>query len=191
MAIAAVRPAAAADVDEIVRIQATTWEAAYAELVPPAALAQLRSPGARQAWAEAVGAGRGAHVLVATEGRWTVGFCAAAPAQPPADAAPTPVDDDRPAVGAEHWAEIGALLVEPRWGRRGHGGRLLAEAARALRDAGALYGLAWVPEADAASRAFYARAGWEPDGTVRVLDTGEGTLREVRLVGSLDLKLEP
>jgi hypothetical protein len=66
---------------------------------------------------------------------------------------------------------------------------LLAAAAAALRDGGARYGLAWVPEADAVSRAFYARAGWEPDGTVRVLDTGDGTLREVRIVGSLDLKL--
>ncbi|MCO1654464.1 GNAT family N-acetyltransferase [Pseudonocardia humida] len=193
MAIAAVRPAAAADVDEIVRIQATTWETAYAELVPPAALAQLRSPEARRAWAGAIGAGGGSHVLVATEGEWTVGFCAAAPAQPPArDAAVEPPDTtEAPGIGVEHWAEIGALLVEPRWGRRGHGGRLLATAAHALHNAGALYGLAWVPEADAASRSFYQRVGWEPDGTVRVLDTGEGTLREVRLVGSLDLKLEP
>jgi len=202
MAIAAVRPATAADVEEIVRIQSSTWEAAYAELVPQAALAQLSSPGARQAWAAAVTAGGGSRVLVATEGGWTVGFCAAAPAQDPTGSADTAAaaatdataeigdPDARPEIGVEHWAEIGALLVEPRWGRRGHGGRLLATAAHALRQDGALYGLAWVPEADAASRAFYARAGWEPDGTVRVLDTGEGTLREVRLTGSLDLKLE-
>jgi hypothetical protein len=61
-------------------------------------------------------------------------------------------------------------------------------AARARR-AGARYGLAWVPEKDDASRRFYARAGWEPDGTVRGLDTGEGVLREVRYTGSLDLAL--
>ncbi|WP_214405312.1 GNAT family N-acetyltransferase [Pseudonocardia lacus] len=189
MAIAAVRPAAAADVEEIVRIQATTWEAAYAELVPPAALAQLRSPEARKAWSAAVAVGGGSHVLVATEGAWTVGFCAAAPAQVPTGASEPPADGPS-GIGPEHWAEIGALLVEPRWGRRGHGGRLLATAAHALFNAGALYGLAWVPEADAASRSFYHRVGWEPDGTVRVLDTGDGTLREVRLVGSLDLKLE-
>ena len=86
-------------------------------------------------------------------------------------------------------AEIGALLVEPRWGRRGHGGRLLAAAA-SLRGRGAVNGLAWVPEADAASRRFYARAGWEPDGAVRMLDTGDGTLREIRFAGPLDLQLE-
>ena len=185
MATAAVRPAAVDDVDEIVRIQADTWEAAYAGLVPTAAIEQLRGEAARQAWTAAVGAGDGHRVLVATEGEWTVGFCAAAPAGAPENAtAPS-----EPTLGPEAWGEISALLVEPRWGRRGHGGRLLASAAEALRAAGALYGLAWVPEADAASRGFYAHAGWAPDGTVRVLDTGEGELREVRVTGSLDLSL--
>ena len=37
------------------------------------------------------------------------------------------------------------------------------------------------------SRAFYGHAGWEADGAVRGLDTGAGTLREVRLSGPLDL----
>lgn len=192
MAIAAVRPAAAPDVDEIVRIQADTWAAAYAALVPGPAIAQLRSPAARQAWEDAVAAGDGYHVLVASEGDWTVGFCAAARTQaPPGTPAADTATADRPAVGPEHWAEIGALLVEPRWGRRGHGGRLLATVAAELRAAGARYGLAWVPEADEASRRFYARAGWEPDGAVRVLDTGDGELREIRITGSLDLPLEP
>jgi GNAT superfamily N-acetyltransferase len=184
MALAAVRPAAVDDVDEIVRIQATTWEAAYAELLPAAALEQLRSPQAHRAWSTAVTAGPDHHVLVATEGEWTVGFCAAAPAQAPEGHTPA-----QEPLGPEHWAEIGALLVEPRWGRRGHGGRLLATAAQALRAGGAVFGLAWVPEADAASRRFYERAGWEADGAVRVLDTGAGTVREVRITGSLDLKL--
>ena len=46
-----------------------------------------------------------------------------------------------------------------------------------------------MPEADSASRGFYEAAGWTADGTVRVLDTGEGELREVRVTGSLDLEL--
>lgn len=184
MAIAAVRAAAPTDVAEIVRIQADTWAAAYAALVPPAAIEQLRSSAAEQAWTAAVTAGEG-HVAVAHEGEWTVGFCAASVATTP-EGATTP---DEPTLGPEAWGEIGVLLVEPRWGRRGHGGRLLAAAAEALRTAGATYGLAWIPEADEASRRFYARAGWEPDGTVRAFDTGEGLLREVRVTGSLELKL--
>lgn len=185
MATAAVRAATASDVDEIVRIQAGTWASAYAELVPPAAIEQLASPGARSAWAAAVGAGDGHHVLVAAEGEWTVGFCAAAVAAAPEGA----VASEEPVPGPQAWGEIGVLLVEPRWGRRGHGGRLLAAAAEALRESGSLYGLAWIPEADEASRRFYARVGWEPDGTARAFDTGEGTLREIRVTGSLELKL--
>lgn len=175
MAVATVRPAAPSDVTEIARIQADTWAAAYSAFVPERAIAQLRSAEAQAAWTEAVEGGRG-HVLLADEGAHTVGFCAAA-------ALPARADDPLA------WGEIGALLVEPRWGRRGHGGRLLAAAAAALRADGAVYGLAWVPEPDEASRRFYARAGWEPDGAVRGLDTGAGEMREIRITGSLDLKL--
>ena len=113
-------------------------------------------------------------MFVASEGEWTVGFCAAAHYG----------GGDGAAI-----AEVSTLLVEPRWGRRGHGGRLLAAAVEALRGHGATVGWAWVPEADAVSRAFYGHAGWEADGAVRGLDTGAGTLREVRLSGPLDLHL--
>src|ERR671911_333098 len=162
MALATVRRAVDADVDALLRIQSDTWRAAYAELVPAEALAQLSTPAAREAWRAAGGA---------VEGGWTVGFCAAAH------------------YGGENGAaiaEVSTLLVEPRWGRRGHGGRLLAAAADALRGHGAEMGWAWVPEADAVSRAFYGHAGWEADGAVRGLDTGAGLLREVRLSGPLD-----
>src|SRR6478735_5121311 len=59
MAIAAVRPAAVPDVAEIVRIQSGTWAVAYAELVPAAAIAQLGSTAAHEAWTVAVTAGEG------------------------------------------------------------------------------------------------------------------------------------
>ena len=51
---------------------------------------------------------------------------------PSASAPPrtTAGENRRPAI-----AEVSTLLVEPRWGRRGHGGRLLAAAAAALRGA--------------------------------------------------------
>lgn len=205
MAIAAVRAAAVPDVDEIIRIQADTWATAYADLVPAAAVEQLRGVDAHRAWVGAVGVGEGRHLLVATEGDWTVGFCAAAVAGPSPDGPPPepgahvpraerpppdgpPTDGtEAPGLGPEAWGEIGVLLVEPRWGRRGHGGRLLAAAAEALRAGGARYGLAWIPERDEASRRFYAKAGWAPDGSVRGLDTGVGTLREVRVTGSLEM----
>jgi L-amino acid N-acyltransferase YncA len=175
MALASVRPAVDADVDEIVRIQAETWRLVYADVLPPAALEALTSDDARGTWHDAVAAGEPFHVLVAQEGDWTVGFCAAA---------------HYAGQGGATIAEVSTLLVEPRWGRRGHGGRLLAAAAAALRAAGSEQGRAWVPEADTASRRFYARAGWAADGAVRTLDTGEGTVREVRHTGTLELQAE-
>jgi len=173
MALAQVRSATPDDVDEIVRIQAGTWRVAYAELVPEAALQRLTGPGARQAWTEAVTAGAGHHVLVATEGEWTVGFCAAAPADP-----------EEPDVSPDQ-AQIVTLLVEPRWGRRGHGRRLLGAAFDALARDGAQSGIAWLPEQDVASRACYDRIGWDPDGMGRTLDAGDRELREIRLAGPL------
>ena len=178
MAVATVRRAVEADVDALVRIQSDTWRAAYAELVPAAALAELTGPAARAAWQKAVTAGGSYHVFVAVEGEWTVGFCAAA------FYGGENGGQDQAAI-----AEVSTLLVEPRWGRRGHGGRLLAAAAHALRRQGAETGWAWVPEVDAVSRAFYGHAGWEADGAVRGLDTGDGTVREIRLSGPLDLRL--
>jgi GNAT superfamily N-acetyltransferase len=176
MAVALVRPANSEDVDEIVRIQGITWRTAYTELVPEAALERLSGPAAHHAWTAAVTFGAGYHVLVATEGEWTVGFCAVGPARIDEPEAP------------EDLAQIVALLVEPRWGRRGHGRRLLDAAFRAAAEDGATSGMAWVPEADLASRACYDRIGWEPDGTLRTLDAGDRPLREMRLAGPLRIE---
>lgn len=181
--LASVRPATGDDVSDLVRIQLDTWRTAYAELLPPDVLAGLDPDAAAQAWRAALDSGQ---VFVAVEGDWTVGFCAAglAPEDDLVDAAGA-LPDDAPTV-----ASIAALLVEPRWGRRGHGGRLLGTVAGALREAGATRGVAWVPERDQASRSFFTRAGWALDGTARTLDAGGQPLREVRLAGGLDLTLE-
>jgi GNAT superfamily N-acetyltransferase len=175
MAIAAVRAATPDDVGEIMRIQASTWRTAYGELVPEAAVERLTGPAARQAWTEAVGAGDGYHVLVATEGEWTVGFCAAGPADP-----------EEPGLEGAH-AQIVTLLVEPRWGRRGHGRRLVGAMLEALAADRAVGGLAWLAEQDVASRAFFDRIGWDADGLVRTLDAGDRELKEIRLVGPLEV----
>ncbi|WP_226365932.1 GNAT family N-acetyltransferase [Pseudonocardia sp. ICBG162] len=174
MATATVRPATDDDVGAIMAIQDRTWRTAYAGLLPEEAFAGLTSDAARSHWSDAVHAGDGFHLFVAVEGDETVGFAAAARY-----------------AGADGMAiaEVSTLLVEPRWGRRGHGGRLLAAAAAALRESGSDSGRTWVAEADTASRNFYSRAGWAPDGAVRTLDTGSSTLREVRHAGTLDLHL--
>jgi GNAT superfamily N-acetyltransferase len=184
MALASVRPAVPDDADAIARVQRTVWTSAYADLLPPGAVEGFDEDAVARGWAAPIAAGA---VWVATEGDALVGFCAAGPASPEdlADAGGA-VPDDVAAV-----AVVAALLVEPRWGRRGHAGRLVVETAAALRAAGAARGLAWVPERDTASRRFWERAGWEPDGTVRTLDAGGRPLREIRVAGDLDLQFAP
>lgn len=181
--LASVRAATPADVQDLVRIQLDTWRIAYSNLLPPDVFAALDPAEAADAWRAALDSVR---LFVAIEGDWTVGFCAAGFAPEPdlVDADGVLPDD------ASTVALISTLLVEPRWGRRGHGGRLLATAAQALRGDGATRGVAWVPEADQASRNFYARVGWAADGTARMLDAGGQPLREIRLAGALDLTLE-
>lgn len=182
MAIAAVHPATIYDIPHVARIQRDTWRAAYADLLPAEVLDALDSEDAERAWEQTRADGT-VRVLVATEGAFTVGFCSAgiAPTDEVADADGSVPED------ADTVVLIGTLLVEPRWGRRGHGGRLIATAAHALRNEGATRGIAWIPEADTASGKFYASIGWRPDGTARTLDAAGTPLREIRVTGSLDL----
>jgi GNAT superfamily N-acetyltransferase len=185
MTDARVRPANVDDAGEIARIQLLTWQVAYSDVLPKRVLDELDTAEAAQAWARTLTDGP-ARVHLATEDGTPVGFCVSGPA---------PEDEVAAADGglpqdAERVGLIGTLLVEPRWGRRGHGGRLLATAAEALRADGASRGIAWVPEADEASVAFYTGVGWATDGTVRTLDADGQPLREVRLTGTLDLRLD-
>ncbi|QUH00935.1 GNAT family N-acetyltransferase [Saccharopolyspora erythraea] len=185
MAEADVRVAGPDDAAEIARIQLTTWRTAYADVLPEDVLAGLDPAETESQWRHALTGGP-ASVLVAIEGQWLVGFCAAGFAPTTETAA---ADGTEPPDAATV-ALVSTLLVEPRWGRRGHGGRLLGAMAQRLSAEGATRGITWVPEADQASTGFYASVGWQPDGTVRTLDAGGRPLRELRLSGSLDLRFE-
>jgi L-amino acid N-acyltransferase YncA len=170
----AVRAARASDVPEIARIQVDTWRTAYRRFLPAGVLDALTVELATPAWAAAVDSPPSAahHVLVATERDEIVGFTAVGPSEEE-DAAPGE-------------AAVAALLVEPRWGRRGHGSRLLAAAVEHLRGDAATRLVAWVPDGDRASAGFYTAAGWEQDGTVRTLEADGGTVRESRWHVSLE-----
>lgn len=173
-----VRPAQPADVPEIARIQVDTWRTAYHAILPPEVLESLTAEAAAAAWTAAVTEPPSArhHVLVALEQQWLVGFTAVAPADD--------LEEDDPDPDAT--AAIGPLLVEPRWGRRGHGSRLLAAAVDFARDDGQRRAITWLPTADSTSLDFFRSAGWEPDGYARALETGAGEVREMRLHVSLE-----
>jgi GNAT superfamily N-acetyltransferase len=125
-------------------------------------------------------------VFVAIEGQWTVGFVAAGPSPQDESAAA----DGTPVPDTDQVALVSTLLVEPRWGRRGHGARLLATAGTAMLGDGLARGISWVAEADKVSRGFWERAGWAVDGTVRTLDAGGQPLREARMTGTLRFALD-
>jgi GNAT superfamily N-acetyltransferase len=173
-----VRSAQPADVAEIARIQIETWRIAYASILPESVMASLSTQDAEQAWAIAVDTPPTPlhHVLVANEQSWVVGFAAVAPAVDIEEGDPDPATT----------AQVGPLLVEPRWGRRGHGSRLLAAAVDHARGDGMIRAISWIPTGDAASLSFFRSAGWEADGYARTLDTGAGEIREIRLHASLE-----
>ena len=177
MADVSVRPARAADAAEIGRIQVDTWRTAYAKMLPQPVLDGLRAEDAAGSWATAIDTRPSPphHLLVAMAADWTVGFTAFGPAEDLEQDDPDPAST----IG------IAPLLVEPRWGRRGPGSRLLAATVDHARGDGMTRAIAWIPEQDTASREFLISAGWAPDGLVRALDTGAGELREIRLHTSI------
>jgi GNAT superfamily N-acetyltransferase len=174
-----VRPARPNDAAAIARVQSMTWRTAYHDLLPPAVLDEWDDDAATRSWEAAVTTPpTPAHgVLVAVERETVVGFTAYGPAESSPDAPPS---DDGPVT------ELAALLVEPRWGRRGHGSRLLAAVTDLAAGTGAGRLEIWLPESDDVTAGFLDSAGWDRDGWARTLDTGGTPLREVRWHTVLD-----
>lgn len=173
MADVSVRSARPADAERVARVQLSTWRTAYADLLPPEALA-LPEEQVAAVWLNAVEQPPSPRhrVLVAMEGDELVGFAATTPAE----------DDD---VDAATTAELTALLVEPRWSRRGHGSRLVAAAVDGWRVEGTRLAVTWAWTGDPATRGLLTASGWDLDGATRGMDTGRRVERQVRLHTSL------
>ena len=180
MAIGFVRPARPGDAAEIARVQLTTWRTAYRRMFPPQVLANLDEQYLARNWAEAIEAAptERHRVLIAVEQSETstevVGFAAAGPAD---EQALAPEEPPLP----ESVAAITDLLIEPRWGRRGHGSRLLSAVVTHWRDDGFTHAVAWAYEQDKAMQKFLTSAGWEPDGVGRALDVDDMLVPQLRL----------
>lgn len=139
-------------------------------MLPARLLDRLTVADVAQSWSAAVESPPSPrhHVMVAYEGAITVGFAAIGPA-----------DDEGhdPATTGL----VSALLVEPRWGRRGHGSRLLAASADLLRADGCRVAATWLLEPDRISTGFFRSSGWALDGAVRALDMDGRLVSELRL----------
>ncbi|SCL33482.1 Acetyltransferase (GNAT) family protein [Micromonospora pallida] len=181
MALGYVRPARPEDAGEIARIQLATWRVAYRRILPRHVLDNLDEGYLARQWTAAVQEPPSpAHrVLVAVEqaeSSYLVGFTASGPADAEALAPEEPAES----LGAEV-AAVTDLLVEPRWGRRGHGSRLLAAAVDHWRTDGFTRAVAWAFDGDAATRKFLTGTGWEPDGAARALDVDDMLVPQLRL----------
>ena len=166
MADVSVRPARPEDAERVARVQLSTWRTAYADLLPAEAL-DVPEVQAAALWLGAVESPPSAQhrLLVAMERDELVGFAASGPS----------TDED-----VEGAVELMTLLVEPRWGRRGHGSRLVAASVDHWRGEGFATAVAWAWERDPATRSFLTGSGWELDGTARGLDTGARVQRQLR-----------
>ncbi|MFG2036883.1 GNAT family N-acetyltransferase [Dactylosporangium sp. NPDC048998] len=200
MTLGFVRPARLDDVVEITRIQLTTWRVAYRRLLPEHILDQLDEDWITRRWREAIAEPPSpAHrVLVAVEqidspapepdarpeSAYVVGFAASGPAD---DTALAP-DEHHTALDKafKATAAITDLLVEPRWGRRGHGSRLLAASVDLWRTDGFTTALAWTFADDRVTRRFLQSAGWAPDGASRSLDVDDLLIPQIRWHVSLE-----
>ncbi len=171
MAESTVRRATAADAETIAALQIQVWQQAFADLLPAAVV--MADPAAHATTWDAR-LRQGGPVLLAFEGPDPVGFAAVS----------AEVDDANLLAPI---GEIEVLYVVPRWGRRGHGGRLLAAAATELRRLRATGAVWWLPETDRATAAFLTSAGWSADGVRRELDTGAEPIFEIRFSGTVDL----
>lgn len=180
MALGFVRPARPEDAAEIARIQLATWRTAYRRLFPAHVLANLDEAFLTRGWQAAITeAPSGRHrVLIAVEqseaANTVVGFAASGPADEQALAPEEePLGDDI--------AAITDMLIEPRWGRRGHGSRLLAASVDLWREDAFKSAVAWAYDADQAMQKFLVSTGWEPDGATRALDVDDMLVNQLRL----------
>ncbi|MFC7527118.1 GNAT family N-acetyltransferase [Actinoplanes sp. GCM10030250] len=185
MALGFVRPARPDDAPEIARIQLSTWRTAYRRMFPAHVLANLDESYLARGWTEAITEAPSARhrVLIAVEqaenSKQVVGFAASGPAD---EQALAPEESALP----DDVAAVTDLLIEPRWGRRGHGSRLLAAAVDNWRDDGFRTAVAWVYDADTVMRKFLGSTGWEPDGAGRALDVDDLLVPQLRLHVALD-----
>lgn len=168
MADVSVRPARPVDAERVAGVQLRTWKLAYADLLPAEAL-ELPEVQVAAVWLNAIEAPPSPRhrVLVAMDGAELVGFAASQPA----------TDDESDQATT---TELATLLVEPRWGRRGHGSRLLTASVDFWRGDGVSVAVTWAFERDHVTTGFLQAAGWGPDGLGRGLDTGTGVVHQRR-----------
>lgn len=149
-----IRPAALDDASRLAEIHITSWQAAYADVLPAEFLDGLSTElGARteqwQDWLSTESPQRS--VLVVADGDDIVGFAHHGPSG----------DKD---LKATEVGELYSMYLDPQRYRQGWGSELMTAVFDELRAGGFAGASLWVMTANTAARTFYERAGWEADG---------------------------
>jgi ribosomal protein S18 acetylase RimI-like enzyme len=166
----AVRRAVEGDAAAIAAVHVRAWQAAYRGIVADAILDGLAVADRQRMWSGLLAGGDDATATTVAEvGGAVAGFCTVA--------TPSRDDDAPPST-----AEIPALYVDPHRRRRGIGAALLEAALDGLEQDGWERVTLWVFSGNDAARAFYARFGFEADGTSRPIEAmGAAADRLVRV----------
>lgn len=135
------------DIDQLSAVFLDCWRISYAPVMPAELVASMTPERARSLWADALQ--RPGQTILAAAGD--------EPPHPLVGFVGFRLEED----GAGY---VSSLYVSPRLQGGGAGRLLLTGAEEALRNSGARTAQLWVFEANAPSRAFYARQGWQPDG---------------------------
>lgn len=160
-----VRRAAPSDADELAGVHVRSWQDGYRGLLPDDYLDGLRPEDRASRYTLGDEAPTSPATIVAVGNGKISGFARTAPAR----------DDDVAGVG-----ELCALYVDPAaWGTGV--GRVLIEAARKqLAGQGFRAAVLWVLVGNDRAERFYARDGWEPDGSRRLGEVWGATVDERR-----------
>jgi len=144
-----IRPATVDDAPACAEIHCLGWEAAYADFVPAAYLAQRR-PNRLEKWQGYLASGLYEYYVPVLDGK-VAGFLSLR--QP-----------DEHENLPDHYYEVGGIYLHPSVYRQGIGRKLMAFAEEQARAKGKTAMMLWVFEDNAPSRRFYEACGYRPDG---------------------------
>jgi ribosomal protein S18 acetylase RimI-like enzyme len=151
------RPGGLGDEAAILAVQAASWRATYAGLLPETVFPRAEDPARLRFWREVLLTGASATRVAVTSADAIVGFASGGPRR----------DPNLPAE-----AEIYALYLHPDACGRGLGRRLLQTTAGVLRGRGAPQLGLWVLAANARAQGFYRHLGGVPQRRQRSVEDG-------------------
>jgi GNAT superfamily N-acetyltransferase len=173
-----IRGGTISDADAIAAVQRAGWFAAYEGIVPHDLIEQVQGPGGGTRVREQMRSRPWQRVLVGcAEAGEVVGYASYGPEREVLNGQWPPTLTE---VGmAGQVGELYALYVHPdRWST-GTGRALMTDVLARAAALGYDEVVLWVLEENARARRFYALAGFEPDGTVNILE-GLGGVPELR-----------